>query len=178
MFTDNLDLVFATVSVTANSKPIVFEVKKNSLDSYWLDNGTEVHPAGCIDIIVNILPYQVGDVLCVEFDHGVLTCDGGGENLLNIVGEIGEYTVAMGAPYNDDDNEDTYNKNWPEDMHPTKYLLPYENRGFTSRGFEFCIVDAPKEYFDRFYRTNIVITVVWEYSSKDYAWRIVSFLTS
>ena len=95
MFTDNLDLGFATVSVTANSKPIVFEAKKNSLDSYWLDDGTEVHPAGCINIIVNVLPYQVGDVLCAEFDHGVLTYDGGGERLLNIVGAIGEYTVAM-----------------------------------------------------------------------------------
>lgn len=177
MLTDHLDLGFAAVRVTVDNKPVAFEVKKRQqIDPYRVD-GTEVHPAGCVDIIVNVLPYQVGDVLCVEFDRGELVCDGGGENMENIVGEIGEYIVAMGAP-DYDDKAVPRKRSWPEDMHLTKYRLPYENRGFTSRGFEFRIVDDTKEYADRFYRTSIVISVAWEYASEDYAWDLVSFLTS
>lgn len=177
MFTDKLDLGFATVHATVNNKPVVFEVRENPAGAYWLSDDTKVYPAGCVDIIVNVLPYQVGDVLRVEFDRGALACDGGGENRMNIVGEIGEYTVAMGAP-DYDDNEAVHRENWPKDMHVTKFFRPYEYWGFTSRGFEFHIVDTPKSYLDRFYRTNIVIPVAWEHSDKTYAWDIVSFLTS
>ena len=177
MFTNDLDLGFARVRVTVNNKPAGFEVKKNSRDAYWVNDDMEVHPVGCVDIIVDVLPYQVGDMICVEFDRGALVCDGGGESRMNLVGEISSYTVAMGAP-DWDENETACGKNWPEDMHPTRCLLPYENRGYTSRGFEFQIVDAVKAYSDRFCRTNIVITVAWESSSKAYAWDLVSFLTS
>lgn len=177
MFTDKLDLGFAAVRATVNNKPVAFETKKNLNGLYRPSDDTKVYPEGCVDIMINVLPYQVGDVLRVEFDRGAFACDGGGENRMNIVGEIGEYTVAMGAP-DYDDNEARYNENWPKDMYAAKFFLPYEHWGFSSRGFEFHIVDTPKAYLDRFYRTNIVITVAWERSNKAYAWNIISFLTS
>lgn len=81
MTTDYLDLGFASVHAAANHIPITFEVKRNPVDSYR-NAGTEVHAAGCMDVIIDVLPYQVGDLLCVELDRGTLTCDGGGEDIV------------------------------------------------------------------------------------------------
>lgn len=180
MVVDRLDLGFVTVSVTVNGIPANFEVEKNPYDSFWLRDGTEVHPAGCLNILIDVLPYHVDDVIIVEYDKGQLQCDGGGEQKDNIVGEIGDVTVAMGVPATDE-YEDEFKwtrENWPSDMNKTNRILPYENWGFTSRGFEFRIVDNPSEYNDRQYRRYIEVNVVWEYSNKEYAWDIVSYLTS
>lgn len=180
MTTGKLDLDFASINVTVNGVPANFEVEKAAFDSYWLVDGTEVHPAGCLNILIDVLPYHIGDVIIVEYDRGQLQCDGGGERRDNIVGEIEGVTVAMGAPATDEYEVgfDWKRKNCLKDMLNTKRALPYENRGFTSRGFEFRIVDDPSEYNDRPYRRCIEINIAWELSNKEYAWDIVSCLTS
>ena len=87
MITNDLDLGFAKIRATVNNTAINFEVGKSSFDTYQLDDGTELHPAGCLEIIINTLPYCIGDKISVGFDRGAFTCDSGGESRINIVGE-------------------------------------------------------------------------------------------
>lgn len=180
MVVDKLDLGFSEVYVTVNGNRVAFQVDKNPNNSMWLDDGTVLHPKGCLALMINVLPYQVGDVIRVEFHQGSLVYDGGGERKDNIVGEIAEFTVGMGVPATDEYEAGFKwsSENWPDDMHRTKRVLPYENWGATSCGFEFHMVDTPAAYQDRTYRTNILVEIAWEPSSSDYAWDIVSFLTS
>ncbi len=163
MITNGLDLGFAKIRATVNNAAINFEVGKISFDTYQLDDGTELHPAGCLEIIINTLPYRIGDKISVGFDRGAFTCDSGGKSKINIVGEIGKFTVAMGAPDTDDTNS-------------LKRAFPYETRCSDSRGFEFHITDDPRQYSTN--SADIAITVVWEYSSLDCAWDMLSYLTS
>lgn len=163
MITNDLDLGFAKIRVTVNNTAINFEVEKSSFDTYQLDDGTELHPVGCLEIIINTLPYCIGDKISVGFDRGAFTCDSGGESRINIVGEIREFTVAMGAPDTDAAGS-------------LKRTFPYETWCSDSRGFEFHITDDPEQYSKN--SVDIVITVVWEYSNLDCAWDMVSYLTS
>ncbi|NFG42533.1 hypothetical protein FC789_15475 [Clostridium botulinum] len=50
--------------------------------------------------------------------------DGEDENTLNIVGEISDYIIGIGAP---DSIEELYCQDqWTKDMNHTKYELPYD----------------------------------------------------
>lgn len=103
--------------------------------------------------------------------------DGGSENTLNIVGEIGDYTIGIGAP-NSDAIEESYSQDeWPQNMNHTKYELPYDIWDITKRGYIFKIKDNPAEYRDRNFRKYIELSLVWERKEKDYSWEIVSYLT-
>lgn len=181
MVAKKLNLGFALVDVRVNGESVHFQVEENKHDAYWLEDGTEMHPAGSALIFIDTISYQLGDRIVVEFDSGVFESDGGGERQQNIVGEIGEFTVGMGAPCTEDYEEafaESRYDEWPIDMNLTRRALPYELQGCCNRGFEFWIVDNPSEYNDRLYRRNIIITIVWEYTSRKNAWSIVSTLTS
>lgn len=178
MVTNRFDLGFAAITVTVNGASVDFQVASYDYNTYWLKDGTAVHPLGCYSIIINILSCRIGDVIVVQYDTGSLEYDGGGERMDNIVGDISEYIVAMGCPATDEYEDALVDLSWPSDMNPTKRVLPYENWGSTGQGFEFRIVDDPVKYNDRFYRTNIEAIIAWEKSSKEYAWGMVSFLTS
>lgn len=57
MITNDLDLGFAKIRATVNNTAINFEVGKSSFDTYQLDDGTELHPAGCLEIKLNNSDY-------------------------------------------------------------------------------------------------------------------------
>lgn len=137
-----------------------------------------VHPEGCYRISLDLIHFSVGDIISCELDNGEMVNDGGGENTLNIVGEIGDYTIGIGAPDSDSIEESYSQGGWPKDMNHTKYMLPYDTWDFTKRGYIFKIKDNPAEYRDRSFRKYIELSLVWEKKEKDYAWEGVSFLTS
>ena len=180
MLVNELDLGFASIHVIVNGLPVPFKVEKNIYDAYWLEDETEVHPEGSLNLVIDVLPCHLHDVIVVEYDRGKLQHDGGGYRTVNIVGEIGEFTVGMGAPCTDDYEEDLSDvkDGWSDDMNATIRMLPYELREFTEKGFIFDVVDNPVRYNDRSYRKNIFIDVAWEYTRKEYAWDIVSSITS
>ena len=179
MVIERLDLGFAAVSVTVNGNPIKFKAEKDRHDTFWLKDDTEVHPAGSLNLEIDLLPLRIGDEIMIEFDRGTLVCDGGSYCTLNLVGEIGEFTVGIGVP-DTQDYEREYsgiNDGGTEGVNQTKRVLPYEMQEFTDRGFQFLIVDDPQKYNDRKYRKSISVGIVWEYTSQSYAWDIVSYLT-
>lgn len=75
--------------------------------------------------------------------------------------------------------ESTYNTYWLNGdipAHPEgcyKIILD-----ITKRGYIFKIKDKPEEYRDKNIRKYIELSLVWEKKEKNYAWDIVSFLTS
>lgn len=179
MIVDNLDLGFAKFNVTVNGKTVPFQVEQSKANVMRCVDGRVLCPKGCLDVTINVLPYQIGDIILAEFNKGELQGDGGGERMLNIVGEIAEFTVAMGAPDTDEYEEEFRytRKSERTEIYKTNRALPYETSSYSGRGFEFQIVDAPHLYNDRFYRTNIVVILAWEHTSNSEAWNLVSCLT-
>lgn len=105
----------------------------------------------------------------MKFDKGQLQSDGGGENMLNTIGTIGNYTVGIGTVDTQDINE-----YFDEDG----VWLPYEIWGFTNRGYEVRIIDNPKDYKERKHFQQIYFYIAWETGTTDEAWELISFVTT
>lgn len=184
MFSRKFDTPAGFFKVLVNGIALEFEVKEGTYNTYYNNNDEPLHPLGCYEITIETRNLKIGDVIICEFEKGKFVNDGGGENKYNIVGEVGGYTIGMGATDTDDIEYgyDYSNNNLPDEINKTKYYLPYSNWGNTSRGYEFHIIDNPKLYksYSNYskIRSNIIINLVWEINDKDYAWDIVSFLTS
>lgn len=84
-----------------------------------------------------------------ELDNGEMVNDGGGENTLNIVGEIGDYTIGIGAPVSESIKKSYSQDGWPKDMNHTKHVLPYDTWYITKRGYIFKVKENPAKYRDR-----------------------------
>lgn len=150
--------------VLVNGYAIKFEIKEGTYDTYY-NNSIPLHPKGCYEVTIDVSNLKVGDVIICEYGKGNFSNDGGGEGMENIVGEVGNYTIGIGAPCTDELD-----------------YFSFSNWCHTNRGFEFRIVDNPKLSTDYFknskIRNNIILNLVWETRDKPYAWEIVSFLTS
>ncbi len=101
-----------------------------------------------------------GDVIVCEYSDGNLSCDGGGENMLNIVGIIGKYTVGMGTV----DTAELGNS------------VPYELYTYTNRGFEVHVNDTPVNAGNPL--LQIYFLIAWVEATDDIAWNMVSCATS
>lgn len=169
------------VKISVNGKPLDFDVEPGSYNTYW-HNEKEVHPLGCHKIKVDLSSLKEGDIILCELANVHFQNDGGGENALNIIGEIDNYTIGMGTADTDNMEKSMHPENgggvWPSDMSPTENLLPYRTCNITKSGFEFKIIDSPMLYRDKEYRKFIFVSVVWESNDNEYAQDIVSFLTS
>ncbi|WP_256310487.1 hypothetical protein [Tissierella carlieri] len=170
--------------VLLNEEAIEFEVNEGTYNTYYHNDDIPLHPQGCLEVTIDTCNFKIGDLIICEYEKGKFANDGGGENMYNIVGELEGYTIGMGASDTDDleyGYEDAKNS-LPYGRGKTKFYLPYSNWGSTGRGYEFHIIDDPKLYknYSNYskIRSNIIINLVWESNDKDYAWDIVSFLTS
>jgi hypothetical protein len=171
------------ITVVKNGEKIYFDVCDNPYDTYWISrkDGEDkaVHPDGCVKIIIDLLEMKVGDYLVCALDSSAITPDGGGENLLNSTGQFNGTYIGIGAPDTDDLEygwEDRCD-NLPKCLNKTRRYLPY-NSCHSNGGFEFQILDDPELYRDQPMRKSITLPVVWCSTTKDYAYDIVSFLTS
>lgn len=178
MIVDNLITPVGSFRVFKNSDICSFSAEESDYNTFWLNDNRAVHPEGCYTIALDLISFTVGDIITCELDNGEMESDGGDELTLNIVGEIGNYIIGIGA--SDTDAYEYANGEqgpWPIDMNITKYALPYETSEITERGYVFTIKDNPAEYRDRYYRKYIELSLVWERKEKDYSWEMVSFLT-
>jgi len=171
------------ITVVKNGEKIYFDVRNNTYDTYWIngENGEDkaVHPDGCVEIIIDLLEMKVGDCLLCALDTDAVNPDGGGENQLNSTGQYNATYIGIGAPDTDDlENgwEDCCD-NLPKCLNKTIRYLPY-NSCHSKRGFEFRILDNPELYRDKPLRKAIILPVIWCSTTKDYAYDIVSFLTT
>lgn len=179
MIVDKLITPVGPFRVFKNSDTCFFSVEESDYNTFWLNDNSAVYPEGCYKITIDLISFSVGDKITCELSNGEMVNDGGGELTLNIVGELGNYVIGIGA--SDTETYECYHSlqdQWPLDMNITKYALPYETSEVTKRGYVFTIKDNPAEYRDRYYRKYIELSLVWENQEKDYAWEIVSFLTS
>lgn len=177
MITDEFITPVGTFRVYKNSVACSFSVEESDCYSFWLNDGSAVHPEGCYNIALDLLSYSLGDMISCGFDNGEMVNDGGDEHTLNIVGEIDDYIIGIGAPDSNSYELSYSQHDWPKDMNYTNYILPYDTFGITKNGYIFKIKDNPTEYRDRSYRKYIELLLVWEKKEKDYAWEIVSLLT-
>ena len=160
MITDKFITPVGTFKVYKNSVICSFSIEESDYNTFWLNDDTAVHPEGCYKITMDLLSYSVGDLISCELDNGELVNDGGDENTLNIVGEINDYIIGIGAP-DSDSFELTYSQDiWPKDLNSTKYVLPYDIWDITKRGYVFKIKDNPAEYRDKNYRKYIDLLLV------------------
>lgn len=171
------------ITVKRNKENIPFEVSENSYNTYWVDgeHGEDiaVHPDGCVEVVIDLLGIRVGDHIVCSIDKDILKSDGGGENMLNTVGKYNGCYIGIGTTDTEDleygwkDIKDKQINN----INKTRRYLPYYS-SHCKGGFEFDILDDPKQYRDRHLRKAIILSVVWCSSNKDYSDDIVSFLTS
>lgn len=178
MILDKLKTPVGYFKIYRNSEICPFLMQKSINNTYWLNGDIAAHPQGCYKIILDLATFSVGDIITCELDKGEMVNDGGGENALNIVGEVDNYIIGIGAP-DSDSLEETYSKDrWTKDMSYPQYVIPYEVLEITKKGYIFRIKDNPEKYRDENFRKYIELSLVWEKKEKDYAWEIVSFLTS
>lgn len=184
MLSQKFDTPAGFLKVLLNGVAIQFEIKEGIYNTYYDNNNIPLHPEGCYEIFIDVSNLKIGDIIIIEYEKGKFVNDGGGENMCNIVGKVDDYTIGMGAT-NTDDLEYGYEEaknSLSYEMYHTKFYMPYSNWGGISRGYEFHIIDNPKLYKGHSnnskIRSNIIINLVWESNDKDYAWSIVSFLTS
>jgi hypothetical protein len=178
MIVDNLITPVGSFRVFKNSDICSFSVEESDYNTFWLNDNRAVHPEGCFKIVLDLISFTVGDQITCELDNGKMENDGGDEHTLNIVGEIGDIIIGIGAS-DTDTYEYAYSEQdeWLKDMNITKYALPYKTSEITKRGYIFTIIDNPAKYRDKDHRKYIELSLVWERKEKDYAWEIVSFLT-
>ncbi|OBR92682.1 hypothetical protein CLRAG_23880 [Clostridium ragsdalei P11] len=177
MIVDKFETPAGSFKVYKNSKICPFSIEESAYNTFWLNGNKTLHPEGCYKISLDLTLFSVGDIISCELDNGEMVNDGGGENTLNIVGEIGDYTIGIGAPDSDSIEEGYSQDELPKDMNHTQYELPYDTIDITKRGYIFKIKDTPSEYRDRNFRKYIELSLVWEKKEKDYSWEIVSYLT-
>lgn len=177
-----LDTPCGVITVKKNGDNIPFEVSDNHYNTYWVDgeNGDVIgiHPDECVNIVIDLLEMKVGDHIVCSLNKDIVRSDGGGENMLNTVGQYNGNDIGIGTT---DTEELEYGwkdiiNNLPNDIKKTKRYLPYDSC-HCEGGFEFNILDDTKEYRDRPLRKAIILPVVWCSSDKDYSYDIVSFLT-
>lgn len=178
MIVDKFKTPVGYFRVYKNSEVCSFFVEESTYNTYWLNGDIKAHPEGCYKIVLDLINFSVWDIITCELDSGELINDGGGENALNIVGEFDDYIIGIGSPDSESLEESYSQDRWPKDMNHTKYVIPYEVLNITKRGYIFKIKDNPEEYRDKDFRKYIELSLVWEKKQKDYAWDIVSFLTS
>lgn len=159
-----------------NFKTCLFNIEANKDNTFWID-GKELHSDGNYKISLDLSLFSVGDIISCELDNGVMLENGGDENTLNIVGEIGEYIIGVGAPDSSSIEEAFFESKLPEDMNKTKYALPYDTIEITNRGYIFKIKDNPLKYNDRNYSKYIELCLVWKDKNEEFAFDIVSGLT-
>lgn len=150
-----------------NGKPMEFDAKMHSPYLYRNESDSSIAITACYEMYVSCLDMGIGDIIDARFECGDFSYDGGGEYRDNAVGCVGEYIVGIGVP----DNECVTLENGIQ-------WLPYENYGLVDSGFIFRITDDPKGYTSHPRQTEIRFVIAWELSSKEYAWNIVSFMTS
>ena len=85
----------------------------------------------------------------------------------NAVGTVGDYVVGIGCS----DTQYLESK-------ASRHWLPYEEIGLNGAGFEFRIVDDPNKLDTHPFQQKISFIIAWESNAKEYAWDIVSLMTS
>lgn len=168
-------------TVKKNGKRIPFQLEENSYDTMYIGDNFDipVHPDGCHTVLIDLIEMMVGDTILCSLDNDVIHDDGGGQDALNSVGQSNGFSIAIGAPDTDaheDSWESTVN-NLPYDINKTIRCLPYDCC-HCKGGFEFKVLDDPKQYRDKLYRKHIYLSILWCSDEKEYAWKIVSFLTA
>ncbi|GAA0084869.1 hypothetical protein UT300007_13080 [Clostridium sp. CTA-7] len=177
MIVDKFETPVGLFRVYKNSEICFFFIEEGTYNTYWMNDNKAVHPEGCYKILLDLNSFSLGDIISCELDNGKMFNDGGDENTLNIVGEIGGYIIGIGAPDSRSIEKMYSQSKFPKDMNNTKYELPYDTLEITRGGYIFKIKDNPAEYRDRNFRKYIELSLVWERKEKNYAWEIVSFLT-
>ena len=115
------DLPCTNVQVSVNNKRIEFIVNPSSYNKFWFDD-KEYIPLGCYELMIDISSFKIGDIIQIQFKDGHFQNDSGGEKMLNIIGELGDFILGMGVPATDD-YEDVLihgEGGWPSDMNPTQ----------------------------------------------------------
>ena len=162
-----IDTPAGKFQILVNGNPADFDVQPLKSYAYFDASDSPTPILACYQISLEINGLSVGDVIQAKFEYGTLKYDGGGEATDNAVGYIGDYAVGIGAT-------DTQYLEWDVNQRQ----LPYENYGLSGSGFIFHIVDNPKNYTAYPIQQKITFIIAWEAASKEYAWDIVSFMTS
>ena len=177
MILEKFETPIGFFKVYKNNEIYSFDIEESTYNTFWLNENKPVNPEGCYKISLDLISFSVGDIISCEIDNGEMVNDGGDENTLNVVGEIGDYIIGIGAPDSDSIEKAYSQGEWPKDMNHTKYEVPYDTWDITKRGYIFKVKDNPAKYRDRNFRKYIDLSLVWEKKEKDYSWDIVSFLT-
>lgn len=178
MIVDKFETPVGVFRVYKNSEVCSFIVEKGKYNTFWLEDNIEVHPEGCYKILIDLINFLKGDTILCEPQNVELVNDGGGENSLNIVGNVDNYVIGIGAA-DTESIEYGYNKDdLPIGVNKTKYYLPYDTVDINKGGYIFEVKDNPIEYRDIYNRKYIELSLVWERNENKYAWEIVSYLTS
>jgi hypothetical protein len=163
----HIDTPAGKFQVFCNGIPIEFECHPYSEYAYYDENSVPIAITACFEIFVSCCELSLGDIIEAKFERGSLNYDGGGEHRDNAVGCVDNYTIGIGVP-DTQSLEENIGSNW----------LPYEEFGLNRTGFVFHVVDDPKKYTAHHRQQTLDIVVAWESNDKEYAWDIVSFMTS
>lgn len=162
-----IDTPAGKFQILVNGNPTDFDAQPFESYAYFDESDSPTRITACYQVSLNIQDLSVGDIIEAKFEYGTLENDGGGEGMDNAVSYIGDYAVGIGAT-------DTQYLEWDVNQRQ----LPYENYGLSGSGFTFHIVDDPKKYTAYPIQQKITFIIAWESASKEYAWDIVSFMTS
>ena len=179
MKTGTLELPFGDIQVLVNETPVVFEYIESSHNEYWLNDKEPVKATGALMIAIDPKDFKEGDIVHITSTAGHLRYDGGGEDMVNAIAELEEWTYGFGGP-------DTEFIEWrfgslegditdPSPVYKC-HVLDYELVDILESGILYRIVNGIGN--KRYCSGKLMIDVVWESNLKDYAWDIVSFLTS
>lgn len=180
MKTDRLKLPCTDIIVTVNGVPVSFECQESDYNKYYLNDTDFILATGAMKILIDPTEYKAGDVIRIKSSAGNLESGGGDEDIVCAVGEVGEWVYGIGGPDTayleycygslNGDITEVYSKGY-------KYhVLDYELEGVYACGLVYNIVQGIDN--DRLNSGMIRIDVVWESREKEYAWDLVSMLTS
>jgi hypothetical protein len=162
-----IDTPAGKFQIFINGNPADFDAQPLKSYAYFNESDSPAPILACYQISLGISDLSVGDIIDAKFEYGSLQYDGGGEAMDNAVGYVGDHAVGIGAT-------DTQYLEWDANQRQ----LPYENYGLSGSGFTFHIVDEPQKYTTYPIQKKITFIIAWESTSKEYAWDIVSFMTS
>lgn len=116
----------------------------------------------CRVIQISLDGLHKDDTVYACFERGKFSCDGGGENMTNIIATVDQHTVGLGGY---------------DYFLPGEHSIPYDACGLVGSGLEYRIIKEPMEYSCQFAKVLSFI-VAWQSSENEDAWNAVSLATS
>jgi len=149
--------------ILVNGTPVEFVIISPSTHPIYgepLDISAQI----CYVTQISLLGLCEGDTVLACFGRGNLKCDGGGENMTNIVGMVDRYVVGLGGY----DFEEFFFED---------HCIPYELFELVKAGLKYRITKEPVRCSNEF-ANALSFIIAWQSSDNGDAWDAISLTTS